>query len=344
MLEDSNPTIMADSTSEAHQTSSYDDFHARNLEQTLQELQGIVKEHEDALQKLRASPTMGRAGQGLPATAPYDVMKMAYDELASSTPYLPSPDSVLPALVALRRTHRTVEETKAYLSTHSESVEDAKKKLELAKIDFSNQQALAHSLRGRIQSLQDGLETRMEMGPEDIARERIEELKQRKKTYGKETSKLLRSLRAFINDHLAGMLAAEELGGPVVGDMMDIDERDLVVGFNSQGRVKAAKAKPEDDKRQRRIDEIWGPREGEDGRHERRDRDEITAAGEEMRDLAEQLLNSLAQSEGDSSAAYVYLPKESAAARFLVRAKAAQFHPKDSRRLRLIDFGRELDD
>lgn len=280
----------------------------------------------------------------MPATAPYDIMKTAYDELASTTPYLPFPDSVLPALIALRRTHRTVEETKAYLARHSESVEDTKKRLELAQADFSNQQALAHSLRGRIQSLQDGLESRMEMGPEDIARERIEELKQKKKTYSKETSKLLKSLRAFINDPLAGMLAAEELGGPVVGDMMDIDEQDLVAGFNSQGRVKAAKAKSEDDKRQRRIDEIWGPREGQEAGHEGLDRDETTAAGEEMRDLTEQLLNSLAQSEGDSSAAYVRLAKESAAARFLVRAKAAQFHPKDSSRLRLIDFGRELDD
>ncbi|KAI1274400.1 hypothetical protein F5Y07DRAFT_218439 [Xylaria sp. FL0933] len=337
-------TAMADSIHEAPQTNDYDIFHARNLELTLQELQDVVKEHEDALDKLRATPAVVREGQSLPATAPFDIMKQAYDELASSTPYLPFPDSVLPALVALRRTHRTVEETKAYLATHSESVEDAKKKLELAKVDFSNQQALAHSLRRRIQSLQDGLETRMDMGPEDIAREKIDELKEKKKTYGKETSKLLKSLRKFIDNHLAGMLAAEELGGPVVGDMMDIDEQDLAAGFNSQGRVKSTKAKPEEDKRQRRIDEIWGPREGEEGRDERHDRDEITAAGQEMRDLTEQLLNSLAQSEGDSSAAYVYLPKESAAARFLVRAKAAQFHPKDSRRLRLIDFGRELDD
>lgn len=145
------------------------------------------------------------------------------------------------------------------------------------------------------------------------------------------------------------MLAAEELGGPVVGDMMDIDEQDLVAGFNSQGRVKTTKAKPGDDKRQRRIDEIWGPRDGEEGqghghKGEGRDRDEITAAGREMRDLTEELLNSLSQSEGDSLAAYVRLPKETAAARFLVRAKVAQFHPKDSNRLRLIDFGRELDD
>ncbi|GAW19948.1 hypothetical protein ANO14919_094410 [Xylariales sp. No.14919] len=335
---------MAGSTHEASQINDHDVFYARNLEQTLQELQDIVKEHENALNKLRASPSMTREGQSLPATAPFDIMKTAYDELASSTPYLPFPDSVLPALVALRRTHKIVEETKEYLSTHNESVQDTKKKLQLAKADFSNQQALAHSLRGRIQSLQDGLETRMDMGPEEIARERVNELKQKKKAYEKETSRLMKSLRRFIDNHLAGMLAAEELGGPVVGDMMDIDEQDLVAGFNSQGRVKTGKAKPGGEKRQRRIDEIWGPRESEEGRGERHDRDEITAAAREMRDLTEELLNSLSQSEGDSSAAYVHLPKESAAARFLVRAKVAQFHPKDSSRLRLIDFGKELDD
>lgn len=63
-----------------------------------------------------------------------------------------------------------------------------------------------------------------------------------------------------------------------------------------------------------------------------------------MKDLTEALLNSLMESGGDSSAAYVELPKETAAARFLVRSKVAQFHPRDSTKLRLIDFGRELDD
>jgi len=274
-------------------------------------------------------------------------MKMAYDELASQTPFLPSPDSVLPALVALRRTHQTVEETKAYLLTHNESLEETKKQLDLAKTDFSNQQALAHSLRVRIQSLQDGLESHMEMSPEDIARERIDELSQRRKKYDRETLRLMRSLKKFIDGHLAAMLAAEELGGPVVGDMMDVDQDDLAAGFNSQGRVKTTKAKGVNDNRQRRIDEIWGAREpGEtyEGGNEGHNRNEITAAGQEMRDLTEALLNSLSHAEGDNSAAYVHLTKESAAARFLVRAKVAQFHPKDSSRLRLIDFGRELDD
>ncbi|KAI1828583.1 hypothetical protein F4861DRAFT_10201 [Xylaria intraflava] len=332
--------MASSSTQHARQADDHDLFHAKNLDITLQELEGMVEQHQDALNKLRATPAASSEGQTLPATAPLRIMKEAYDGLSSSTPYLPFPGSVLPALVALRRTHQTIQDTKAYLTTHNESVEDAKNQLERAKADFGNQQALAHSLRSRIQLLQDGLETRMEMGPEDIARERIEELRQKKTKYDRETSKLLKSLRRFIDNRLAGMLAAEELGGPIVGDMMDVDEEDLAAGFNAQGRVKSAKARPEDDRRQRRIDEIWGARETGNGH----DRDEVTAAGQEMRDLTEQLLNSLSQSEGDRSAAYVRLPKESAAARFLVRAKVAQFHPKDSNRLRLIDFGRELDE
>ncbi|KAI1436740.1 hypothetical protein GGR50DRAFT_188715 [Xylaria sp. CBS 124048] len=334
---------MASSTHQALQAPQVDDhdlLHASNLDITLRELQRVVEEHQNALSKLRATPAASSEGQPLPATAPLAIMKEAYDELTSSTPYLPFPGSVLPALVALRRTHQAIQEAEAYLTSHNESVEDAKKNLELAKADFSNQQALARSLRNRIQQLQDGLETRMEMGPEDIARERINELRQKKKKYDRETSKLLKALRKFIDTRLASMLAAEELGGPIVGDMMDIAEEDLAAGFNAQGRLKPAKAKPQEDKRQRRIDEIWGTGEAGSGH----DRDEVSAAGQEMRDLTEQLLNSLSQAEGDRSAAYVHLPKESAAARFLVRAKVAQFHPKDSSRLRLIDFGRELDD
>ncbi|KAI1817741.1 hypothetical protein GGS20DRAFT_531573, partial [Poronia punctata] len=340
---------MAAPAHETRQLNSDDMVHVQNLEDTLKELQDMVKEHESIIYKLRADPAVDRTDQNVPPTASIDIMKAAYDELASRPPFLPFPGSVLPALVALRRTHRAVEETKEYSVTQNESFAMTKKQLELARADFGNQQALAHSLRGRIQSLQDGLETRMEMSPEDMAREKIDELKQKKKKYNQETSKLLKSLRKFIDGRLAAMLAAEELGGPVVGDMMDIDQDDLAAGFNSQGRVKNTKAKDAGDKRQRRIDEIWGARDADEaegqgeGEGEGHDRDEITAAGQEMRDLTEELLNSLSHAEGDNSAAYVQLTKESAAARFLVRAKVAQFHPKDASRLRLIDFGRELD-
>jgi len=156
---------------------------------------------------------------------------------------------------------------------------------------------------------------------------------------------LVKAFNAFIDDILAPMLAAEELGGPVVGEMTEVDDEDLGRGFSSQGKVKKSKNGPDDDKRQRRIDQIWGsaPQEGS-FRVDKEEWTEQKAAGVEMRDLTEQLLNNLVEAGGSGSDVYVQLERESAAARFLVRSKVAQFHPKDSRKLRLIDFGKELDD
>lgn len=291
------------------------------------------------LLKLRTSSAVA------PPDASLEIMRTAYDELSATTPFLPFPESVLPALVALRRTHQAVEETKAYLAPHGDSVENAKRRLEVERSSLKDQQALSQGLRNRIQSLRDGLDSRMEMGPDDIAQERIVGLKQKKKVYDRDTSKLLKALRKFIDEHLASMLAAEELGGPVVGDLMDIDGDDLAAGFSSQGRLKKAKENQNQDKRQRRIDDIWGERaEPQSVANRKDDWDESAAAGLEMQDLTEELLNSLVGSDGDNTAAYVQLPKETAAARFLVRCKVAQFHPKDSTRLRLVDFGRELDE
>ena len=154
----------------------------------------------------------------------------------------------------------------------------------------------------------------------------------------------MRFLRGFIKNDLAPMLAAEELGGPVVGELMDIDSEDLAGGFNAQGKLKkATKGALDQDKRQRRIDEIWGAATGGQ-RQEQGAEDEISAAGQEMRTLIENLLNRLATARGDNSESYVTLERESAAARFLIRSKVAQFHPKDSSRIRLVDFGRELEE
>ena len=55
----------------------------------------------------------------------------------------------------------------------------------------------------------------------------------------------------------------------------------------------------------------------------------------EMHSLLDDLL--------EAGTSYIDLPRDSAASRFLVRSKVAQFHPRDARRLRLVDFGRSLD-
>lgn len=179
--------------------------------------------------------------------------------------------------------------------------------------------------------------------PEQIAKEMIREATQKKRYYDSETGKLVKSFNGFIDDHLAVMLAAEELGGPVAGEDLNVDEDSLEAGFSAQGKKKKSKANVNEDKRQRRIDEIWGARPPENRKADE-PWSEKRAAAAEMRELTEQLLNSLVEADGNGPGAYVDLQRESAAVRFLVRSGVAQFHPRDGRKLRLVDFGGELDE
>lgn len=289
---------------------------------------------------------MGRgSGSGLSAHESLEIMTRAYQSMAESEPLLPSPGSVLPALLAMRRAHTTIAETEDYIDAQTASLEQIERRIEAEQANLREQQALQVALENRIKSLREALDSRQEKTDEQIARERIADLKKQKDHWDKQTSSLMKELDWFIGEHLGPMLAAEELGGPVVGEMMDIDADDLSAGFSAHGKLKKAKDQPDQDKRQRRIDDIWGPRDSQGQANKRkRGRDEASAASAEMRDLTEQLMNKLMEAGGDNSAAYVEIARESAAARFLVRSKVAVFHPKDSRRLRLVDFGRDLDE
>lgn len=266
-------------------------------------------------------------------------MKTAFDDVRNSEPFFPFPDSVLPALLALRKTHQTVLESREYLDAQKSSLAEAASRLDASRADLADQKALSTALRSRIEELRgqgedDGLSA------EDVARQRIREVREKRKHYDKETSRLLKAFKAFVDKRLAPLLAAEELGGPVVGDMMDVDEDDLAGGFDGRGRPKKAKGGArDDDKRQRRLEELWGGDEAGG-----REWDEKVAAGTEMKRLTEDLLNKLLEAGGNTAASYVKVDKESSSARFLVRSKVAQFHPRDATLLRLVDFGKEIDD
>lgn len=268
-------------------------------------------------------------------------LKTAYESLTPKEPWLPPRDSPLPGLIALRTTDRTVRETQEAITNTEADFKKIKQRLDKEKADLADANLIQQEIQTRIVSLQESIQERTQRSPGQIAKEMIAELKQKKKNYDGETNKLVKAFNAFIDDHLAAMLAVEELGGPIVGQILDVDEELLEGYFSTQGKPK--KVKPSEDKRQRRIDEIWGPRPEDDGRS-KEPWDERRAAAAEMRELTEQLLNSLVEADGNGQGAYVELLRESAAARFLVRSKVAQFHPKDARKLRLIDFGGEIDD
>lgn len=250
---------------------------------------------------------------------------------------LPFPDSPLPAILAVRNVQRLIPETTEAISGTHQQLIQTRKRLIKEEADLKDVKLIADALDSRIARLKVEVDEKSQRSPDEVARDLVREQIMRKQFYEKETRRLVRALVKFINEHLAAMLAAEELGGPVVGDVLDVSDEMLEAGFSQKGKAK--KIKPcnssNSTKKQQRIDEVWGLGDSTESQSERQ------AAAKEMRSLIEELLN-IAAEEGIGT--YITLPRDSAASRFLVRAKVTQFHPKDARKMRLKDFGRELDD
>ncbi|MCJ1395437.1 hypothetical protein MMC18_008323 [Xylographa bjoerkii] len=316
--------------------------YAAQLEVAFEELSLQVEEEKKALEQLRSN--VGDSSIDEPSADPKErlqqlqIIKAAYKNLTEAAPKLPSPDSLLPALLAVRNTQQVLIESKdSALITH-QKLSEARKFLDQGQADLRDAQLITAALKDRIARLTIELQEKSQKTPEEAAKALIASQEQRRQLLEDETRKLVKALARFIKSHLAALLAAEELGGPVVGDLLDVTDEMLAAGFNPRGNAKKRKTQPVevDTKRQSRIDQIWGPQDGAISEGNERE-----AAATEMRLLTEDLLNVAAE---EGTKAYVTLMRDSAAARFLVRAKAAQFHPRDARKLRLIDFGRELDE
>jgi hypothetical protein len=265
-------------------------------------------------------------------------MTRAYNYLTSLEPELPEPTSLIPQLLAVKDLKESVTDSKTAIESSLDQLESLEYQEKNEEVILSDADSLATAIDSRIAKLQAAQEERISKPPEELARNLLRAKQQRKKQYITETKRLHKALNQFINDHLGAMIAAEELGGPVAGERDDVDENMLLAGFSTQGKPKESKdgAKPNSEsKRQRRIDDIWGNGSSAP-------KSEHTAACEELSTLIDNLI--MALNGTSDSGVYVELGRDSAAARFLVRAKVAQYHPKDARKLRLIDFGREVDD
>lgn len=264
----------------------------------------------------------------------------AYKRLTPVAPFLPKKGSVLPALLAARNLHQNVQGTKDAITGTQSRITRIDAVLRRDEANLNDANLLAQAMENRIERLRGQQEDRSQKTPAQLAREMIAAKRAQKDNYDATTQKLGQAMNDFINDYLAAMIAAEELGGPVVGDLLDVEDDALAAGFTKQGRAKSTKKTASDKTRQRRIDQIWGNKAVIEDDEE--PPTEAEAADAEMRQLIEDLFATLVGPGGGK--AYFQLQRDSAATRFLVRAKIAQFHPKDAKKLRLIDFGRELDD
>lgn len=332
------------------------------LEQTVRELQARVEEQQAALQKVRhpywpwPSPTdtyklrlQSNVDLEDAAYASSDprqklqqllAVKDAYKRLTSTVPFLPSQNSALPSLLAARTLHQNIQGTKDAIASTQDQITKTDARLRCEEANLHDASLLTQAMKNRIERLRTQHEDRSQKTPAQLTRELIAAKRAQKEVYDEEMRRLSEAMNDFINDDLAAMIAAEELGGPVVGDILGVEGDTLAAGFTKQGRAKSTKKPVSDKTRQRRIDQIWGNKAAvEDDDDE--PPTEAEAAHAEMSQLIENLFATLA---GPGGKAYFQLERDSAASRFLVRAKIAQFHPKDARKLRLIDFGRELED
>lgn len=283
-----------------------------------------------AIRKLKES--VGTASLEEPSLEPaarlrqLSTIKAAYESLKGQEPQLPGPGSPIQELLALRSAQNLADETRASTTTIQSQLRQSQGLLKQEKAHLRDGRQITAGLQGRLESMRREEHARSQMTREESAAEVLQSLKTRRKTYNREVKRLIQAFNWFIETHLAPMLATEEQGGPVVGEALDIDEEAL-------RRTLAPR------QRERGVD---------DSRANDSDEDDdavnvVDAAELEMRTLTENLLNASISGETGSNA-YVNLKRDSAAVRFLVRAKIAQFSPRDARKLRLVDFGRRLDD
>ncbi|EMT62147.1 hypothetical protein FOC4_g10015230 [Fusarium odoratissimum] len=161
-----------------------------NVDQTLRELQERVQQHENELEKLRSEqsqPPESAAGQAR-------LIQVALKEVTESDPFLPSPGSLLPTLLAFRKTHQTIQESKSYLASQRVSHEQLSRQLEADEARLKDQKLLGDALTARILSLRDEVDAGTHVTPGEGAEELLQELRAKKKSYDRETSKLMKVL------------------------------------------------------------------------------------------------------------------------------------------------------
>ncbi|KAI9376591.1 hypothetical protein BJX61DRAFT_530749 [Aspergillus egyptiacus] len=322
-----------------HRISSSDvQVYERKLDDTLRELRDRVKRQEEDLRKLRAANSNDISEIDTePSSRIVQVRraKKAYDSLLQSETDLPKPESPLPSLIALEEIARTIQECKTSITATADKVAIARQRLKTEDTNLRDAKSIRDGLRRRIDGIKQDKSATREKLPSEVARELLEEQRRRKDDIDKESDRIREALHGFCDNTLAPMIAAEDLGGPVIGDVADVSDATLASGYTRHGKPKTPKVTDTGDENtsQHRIDDMLRRQTGQE-RNQRSDRRE--AAATEMHELLDSLLG--------AGSSYIDLPRESAVSRFLVRAKVAQFHPRDARRLRLIDFGRSLND
>jgi hypothetical protein len=142
-------------------------------------------------------------------------VKDAYRRLRPVTTFLPSQQSDFPALLAARSLQQNVQGTKDAIASTQDRVTQAETTLHREEANLRDANLLTQAMENRIERLRAQREDRSQKTPAQLARELIAAKRTQKDKCDAEMQRLGEALNDFINDYLAAMIAAEELGGPV---------------------------------------------------------------------------------------------------------------------------------
>lgn len=227
-------------------------------------------------------------------------------------------------LLAIEYLNESITDSKTALETAADRLASIDSHARTTTSNLSDARLLLEAVKARSIRLEKAKRERTLESPNSRARE-VLAFKQGQQSHVQSSIQALtRSLEQFSRDNISPMLAAEELGGPAVGELSYANDDALTGDFSVLAKSKKAK-------RQKRIDEIWGESATND---ESRSKREIIL--QEWTELVTELYE--AWRGNRETGLYVRLNRDSAASRFLVRARVAQYHPKDARKLRLVDF------
>ena len=268
------------------------------------------------------------------------ILTSGYRKLAETSPDLPSVDSRLPSLISGRVVEQIISGTREGIQATLKSLREARRDLQNELNSLTDSETLNKIFKRRVGELEIAASQTNRDDSHTMAVRLMDSEKLQTRTYQQDREVLNTALDEFITDRLSPLLAAEELGGPVTGSVLNVTDDMLAAGFTDRGKVNKGR-KADDDHRQRRIDEMFGNlavRAGDD-------QDDLAAeaaiAAQAMKDLLEKLIQ-LSIDRG--SGRFLELDKEDAASRYLVRSKVAVLDPRDGRKIRLVDFGKPLED
>lgn len=121
-------------------------------------------------------------------------------------------------MLALRNTLNDVDRTKKLVGKTVESIDESRARLRRMEKDSRNARILTKLLEDRVAGLRTKAKDLSEQSSEQSTQAKIQTQNEKEKHYTTEQRNLVKMLNAFIDEHLAIMIAAEDLGGPVVGD------------------------------------------------------------------------------------------------------------------------------